>query len=75
MTLLDVLQQVNRETEIDVRVKFVIKDIPYDLFVGRCLWEHGELISIDGDDYSLDMPVESYKDREEYIVVWVGGEW
>ena len=56
-----------------------------DLLAGKCRWENEELISEDGDTYSLDDEVNYYEFRLDYseeenimtpyLVVWYISRW
>ena len=41
-----------------------------DLTVGHCKYINGELISLDGDECSLKMPILKYKIDENKLTVW-----
>ena len=49
-----------------------------DTLFGYCEWNGSELISLDGDDYSLDEPVMKYQFHPGEInelVYWIHSDW
>ena len=53
---------------------------PYggDMLFGYCEWDGKNLVSLDGDDYSLDEPVmkhEFHPGEINEMVYWIHSEW
>ena len=46
-----------------------------DFFAGHCKYENGELISLDGDTYSLKDRILKYKIDDNNLIVWVDKSW
>jgi len=47
-----------------------------DILFGYCAWDGEELISLDGDYYSLDWEVERYEWAEDdMLVCWIHVGW
>lgn len=42
-----------------------------DIFIGCCKYINGELISLDGDNYSLKDNILKYEIDEDDLTVWV----
>lgn len=44
-----------------------------DYFAGACKYINGELISLDGDNYSLDCPILKYdiEENNKELEVWI----
>lgn len=46
-----------------------------DMLVGYCAYLDEELISLDGDSYSLDDEIEKYKWEDDMLIVWYKSTW
>ena len=48
-----------------------------DMFFGYCHWDGKELVSGDGDDYSLTELISQYEFNEDKteLTYWIIGEW
>lgn len=47
-----------------------------DMLFGYCMWDGFKLHSVDGDDYSVNDVIQSYKwDTPKDLVVWIKGKW
>ena len=66
--------------EIEVRSRhsnFLEEDLEIsDMLVGYCYYEDGELFSLDGDDYSLDVSISNYEwgyadGNEGQLTIWL----
>lgn len=73
MQLKDAIQQDDRDYDyIEYRYHLKRKNGQVeDIFVGACSYKDGEIISLDGDDYSLEDYIESYEIREKDMTVYV----
>lgn len=68
MILKDVL---NKPYEyITYRTIINIDGVPSDEFIGCCKYDGKNLISLDGDTYSLEDEIEKYKIRDDELIVW-----
>lgn len=67
MKLIDIIKENgNRNIPyIEYRSVFEIEEQDYDLFVGLCEYKDNELISLDGDSYSLESEIGYHEWYEE----------
>lgn len=76
------------EEEMILRLKDIVQNYDYnyiayraflsdgtDIFIGACKYINGELISLDGDTYSLDDPILKYDIDGNELEVWVDKKW
>lgn len=80
-TIKEVLEKYNL-LDKTVKIEYRTYTPEYeDIFAGACKYKNGELISADGDNYSLDDVVFKYGkptlnyDNTMSIVVWYESEW
>lgn len=79
MTLREIINEIGNPDyiEIEVRCKYSIGyDMEEDDFIGMCEYKNGELISRDGDSYSLGDIYDEYEivaDQENLLTVWEYG--
>lgn len=76
MTVRDALKAVGQENAWFVTYRAMVY-IPcfrrkVDVWVGYCSYQDGELKSLDGDSYSLDDEIETYKVEEYSLNFWKG---
>lgn len=83
MTLGDVIKNVNPQGPLVICYRTVVEveNFPsgavekIDFFAGICQYENGELLSLDGDNYSLDDEIYKYGEGtavtgEKMLTVW-----
>lgn len=89
MKLKEVIKQVEDSlqnmpySKINIAYRqYVPEIVEKDVFIGACDYENGELISLDGDNYSLedeisDWNVSYYNSREGVleVVVYLNGDY
>ena len=91
MKLKDILDELDmgeclEELEIQYRTRVEIDDEIQDIFAGYCKYDFktGQLISEDGDNYSLNDEISDYvyeyydpEDEESgiYLIVWYESKW
>ena len=47
-----------------------------DMLFGCCRWDGKDLISLDGDSYSVDWSVTKYEwESDDSLVSWIESEW
>lgn len=79
MTLKDVVSCYTGDTLIPIiiRCNSPVHD-EYDMLYGYCSYDPitKELLSEDGDDYSLDSVIENFQvAKDQALTVWVHAEW
>ena len=63
----------NRKVYIEYRTHDPLGD---DVLAGFCTWHKDELVSDDGDDYSVDDVISSYEwDGPDNLIVWYDSKW
>lgn len=45
------------------------------MLFGYCSWDGRDLVSLDGDTYSVDMEIEKYEVSDHGITVWFISDW
>lgn len=89
MTLADAIKAVNPQGPLVICYRTVVEveNFPsggteeLDMFTGICRYEiNGTLLSLDGDNYSLDDEICRYeegtsKNGEKVLTVWYESEW
>lgn len=73
MTLGDVIKNVNPQGSLLIEYRTIVEGI--DFFAGICRYEDGNLLSLDGDNYSLDDEIYKYGEGtavtgEKMLTVW-----
>lgn len=77
MTLGDVVHGLNKSTDIESRMVLDINGTTEDMLFGLCHWDNDEqeLVSLDGDDYSLGTEIIAFRaERGRPLVVWEQAE-
>lgn len=77
MTLGKLLKELNRDfNKIEYRTIRYLFGRDIDILHGFCKYINGELISLDGDYYSLNDVIVKYEIyRDDWLVVWYESEW
>ena len=79
MKLREILQRINRDIPFISYRTFVSlnTDDDTDIFAGACEYKDGEIISLDGDSYSLEDEISAYEyDKQNNILaVWYKSKW
>lgn len=71
MQLKDELKGKNN-VEIEYRYNIIVGNEIWDELFGFCHFIDGELISEDGDDYSLNDKVSAFRwESNNYLTVWI----
>lgn len=73
MKLIEILKMIDKNIPfIAYRNIVSIDSDDVDLFTGACRWNDNKLISLDGDDYSLDEEISKYDYNEELnqLTIW-----
>lgn len=73
MTLGDVIKNVNPQGHLLIYCRIVVEGI--DFSAGICRYEDGNLLSLDGNNYSLDDEIYKYGEGtaatgEKMLTVW-----
>lgn len=58
--------------KIEVRTNDPFGD---DMLFGFCRWTGTELVSLDGDNYSIEDEITKYKFDEYGLTYWIESEW
>ena len=74
MKVKDILPK--HEVNIMVRTNPPKNFICEDLLVGYCKWDGKNLISLDGDSYSIEDEITKYEYEDDgSLTYWIGSEW
>ena len=68
------LKDILPNHSIDIQVRTYDPD-GKDILFGFCHWTGNELVSIDGDNYSVDEEVLKYSFDEDGLIYWFESEW